>query len=95
MTGEVPGMTEGTIGSAQDAPDQFANIFGYDNPEWYRQLLVHFRYKLNRRNHPLIADMVVDFLNNSLTFPRVADGLDDATLDRDVASLVYVVLALS
>jgi hypothetical protein len=80
-------MAETTKGSEHGAPDQFAEQFGYDNPEWYRQLLVHFRYGLNRRNYPLIADMVTGFLNENLTFPRFADGLDDSTLDRDVASL--------
>jgi hypothetical protein len=71
----------------QAALDQFAAFFDYDNVEWYRDLLVHLRYKLDRRNYPMIANFVAEFLNNRLTFPTIAPEADDGAFESDMRSL--------
>ena len=69
------------------ASDQFAEFFDYDNVEWYRDLLVHLRYKFDRRNYPVIANVVAGFLNSHLTFPKITPAADDGAFESDMRSL--------
>lgn len=62
-------------------------LFDYDNPEWYRRLLVHLRYDLDQRDYPRMAKMVAGFLNKELDIAPIAPRDDDAKFEADVQHL--------
>lgn len=62
-----------------------AELFDYDNPDWYKNFLLHMRYSINMQAYENFAGIVSGFLNKSLQFPPLAqtDGDDRLTSDID------------
>jgi hypothetical protein len=63
-----------------------ADFFDYQNPEWYRQFLLHMRYSVDLRAYEHFAGIVAKFLNSQLKFPQLRPEGDDSLAD-DVKSM--------
>ena len=64
-------------------PDQ---EFAFDNPAWYRRLLLRLRYGAGLQNYPAFAEIVAGFLRDELGLPEpAADG--EAAVAADAAQL--------
>lgn len=66
-----------------------ADLFDYDNPEWYRRFLLHLRYRFRVTDYPILANYATEFLNEEtgLVPPDPAPHASAEVVAADVEKL--------
>ncbi|MDG2284794.1 MAG: phytanoyl-CoA dioxygenase family protein [Alphaproteobacteria bacterium] len=65
--------------------EDLEEIFSYDNPEWYRDLMLHLRYSFRLTEYELVAKKVASFLNKKIALPPPVS--DTVAVSRDIEDL--------
>lgn len=65
--------------------EDLEEIFSYDNPEWYRDLMLHLRYSFRLTEYELVAKKVASFLNKKIALPPPVS--DTVAVSRDIEHL--------